>query len=118
MPTPKRSVSSELQTALSSTQPGLTPFTGVISFGVGEDKKPAQVFHCRFESGGKVKVVLQASGASKDDPVVLVVMKQSDWKKLAECAQTDAPKTIFELEPNITGHLPTFIRHLHTVVGV
>ena len=35
---------------------------------------------------------------------------------LAACAPADVPRVIFELEPNITGHLPTFIRHLHTVV--
>lgn len=73
-------------------------------------------FHCRFEANGKVNVVLVGSTPAGDDPVALVVMKQSEWRTLAACAPADVPRVIFELEPNITGHLPTFIRHLHTVV--
>lgn len=115
MPKPTNSIPTQLQTALTSVRVGLTPFEGVIGFGV-RDKSGTAVYYCRFQPDGKVEVVQRDEDAADVDPVVVVVMKQSQWQQLAACEKADAPRIIHEVGPKITGHLPSFIRHLHAVV--
>jgi len=116
MPAPADRRPEKLQAVLSSARVGLSPFVRALGLGVGAIGN-ARLFRCHFPGDGTV-LVAPLDGETKAELDVLVVMEQSAWQTLAACEQKDAPRIIYELTPNITGHLPTFIRHLHAVVNV
>jgi len=105
-----------VQAALVANPLGPTPITGVVGFAVGETGEALPVYVCDFRPDG-VDVTLRASSDGGDPPALLISLTREGWGRLASAAPADTPRVINDLSPSISGHLPFFIRHLHSVVG-